>query len=487
MSIELNDIDAVFRKTRAAINSATLANKDIDIAENQLLKHRRRTHEANAHLGRLIKTFDTNLSVMGFTVHPIDGVRSEMDAWIDIVRSEMGFRYRALQSEIKNLTVPLSDQHVYAPYTRKREFESVLCVYLQRDSRLTGRTGKKIHMRRIYIDWAFRRTEREIKKTESAIKKLEYATTRAAKANDATIDAKVAYLVKKYRHIQLDGESCLVCFAKFDPTTIVVKSVCMHLYCADCLAAALVFAISRSDPDDPIKCPYCTRCPFNEVELVGDIARALLPYCDEIMHMLMQNLSNRDVKPQVLSVFGDIALSIGGEFRKYLEPVLEVLTQVMNIQVEQKDDYFCVLRESVLEAYTGIVQGLKGADTRPHQDIMLLQNHVPFIINYIVQTAQDPDLSETTMTSCAGLIGDLCAAFGAPLLPFLLEDNIVMPMLTEGKKSTTSRTKSTCSWALRAIKTLKQAQMKLRFINSPFDEDFYNNNIQFANNFPNAV
>jgi importin subunit beta-1 len=73
-----------------------------------------------------------------------------------------------------------------------------------------------------------------------------------------------------------------------------------------------------------------------------------------------------------------------------------------------------------------------------------------------VLVAQDPELSESTMTSCAGLIGDLCLAFGAPLLPFIMEDNIVMPMLMEGKKSTTSRTKSTCNWALREIKTLKQ-------------------------------
>ncbi|KAG5675743.1 hypothetical protein PVAND_005621 [Polypedilum vanderplanki] len=238
------------------------------------------------------------------------------------------------------------------------------------------------------------------------------------------------------------------------------------------------------------------------IGLVGDIARALklavIPYCDEIMSMLMQNLSNpeihRDVKPQVLSVFGDIALSISGEFKKYLEPVLDVLTQVMGLQVEQKDfemrDYFCVLRESVLEAYTGIVQGLKGPDpNKVHPDIMLLQNHVPLIVKYIVQTAQDPDLSESTMTSCAGLIGDLCAAFGAPLLPYLLEDNIVMPMLTEGKKSQASRTKSTCSWALRAIKTLKQSSQLAPAVNNVAQPPTANNNnnIQFTNNFPNAV
>lgn len=207
------------------------------------------------------------------------------------------------------------------------------------------------------------------------------------------------------------------------------------------------------------------------IGLVGDIARALklhlMPYCDEIMSMLMQNLSNheihRDVKPQVLSVFGDIALSIGVEFKKYLLPVLEVLMQVANIQVDEKDfemrDYLRLLRESVLEAYTGIVQGLKGTDMHPNPDILALQQHVPQIIKFIVTVAMDPELSESTMTSCAGLIGDLCLAFGHPLLPFITEGNILMPMLMEGRKSTTTRTKSTCSWALREIKALKPAQV----------------------------
>lgn len=203
------------------------------------------------------------------------------------------------------------------------------------------------------------------------------------------------------------------------------------------------------------------------IGLVGDIARgiklSILPYCDDFMTMLMQNLSNpeihRDVKPQVLSVFGDISLAIGAEFKKYLPPVLTVLKQIMEIQFDTTDfemrDYMRTLRESVLEAYTGIVQGLKGTDKTPSQDISLIQNQVQYIVKYIAKAAADPDLSESTMTSCAGLIGDLCLAFGSPLLPFIMEDNIVLPMLMEGKKSNLQRTKSTCNWAIREIKALK--------------------------------
>lgn len=102
--------------------------------------------------------------------------------------------------------------------------------------------------------------------------------------------------------------------------------------------------------------------------LTGDIFRALklkaLPYCDEIMTLLLENLGDnsvhRSVKPQILSVFGDIVLSIGPEFKKYLDIVLSTLAQASQCQVDRNDfdmvDYLNELREGVLDAYTGIIQ-----------------------------------------------------------------------------------------------------------------------------------
>lgn len=118
------------------------------------------------------------------------------------------------------------------------------------------------------------------------------------------------------------------------------------------------------------------------------------------------------MKPQILSVFGDIALAIGGEFKKYLDVVLNTLQQASQAQVDkvsqqcalqfmkiinelravhtssrallihalllpfQSDydmvDYLNELREGCLEAYTGIIQGLKGDQENVHREYCVL-------------------------------------------------------------------------------------------------------------------
>ena len=105
------------------------------------------------------------------------------------------------------------------------------------------------------------------------------------------------------------------------------------------------------------------------VGLVGDICRAfsnrVLAWSDEVMEVLLSNLGDnsvhRSVKPQILSVFGDMALATGPEFRKYLDHVLQTLMQASQAQVDRSDydmiDYLNELREGCLEAYTGIIQG----------------------------------------------------------------------------------------------------------------------------------
>ena len=70
-------------------------------------------------------------------------------------------------------------------------------------------------------------------------------------------------------------------------------------------------------------------------------------------------------------------------------------------------DYLNELRESVLEAYTGIIQGLKGESnaTNPNQELALIQPHVQHMVQFITVVAQDPEHSDSSVAACAGLTG----------------------------------------------------------------------------------
>lgn len=80
---------------------------------------------------------------------------------------------------------------------------------------------------------------------------------------------------------------------------------------------------------------------MSTVGVLGDVCRnveaAILPYCDDLVSIMLLDLSredvNRTIKPQILGAFGDISLVIGPNFEKYLEPVLRVLKQAMGLSV----------------------------------------------------------------------------------------------------------------------------------------------------------
>ena len=54
--------------------------------------------------------------------------------------------------------------------------------------------------------------------------------------------------------------------------------------------------------------------------------------------LLFQSNNNvhRQVKPQILSVFGDVALGIGIEFKPYLDTVLQTLAQASTLTAPDK-------------------------------------------------------------------------------------------------------------------------------------------------------
>ena len=172
------------------------------------------------------------------------------------------------------------------------------------------------------------------------------------------------------------------------------------------------------------------------VGVVGDLCRALgtalLPSCDEIMRCLLELLQsqvlNRAVKPHVISLFADIAMAIEGDFDRYTNIILGILKQAGEVNINSDDEdlveYINTLRNSILEAYTGILQGLKAANK---QDTVL--PFVEGIVEFLHRSAADENRSSEVLKSAVGLLGDLGQTFGAkmhsiymmPFVPALIQ------------------------------------------------------------------
>jgi len=205
------------------------------------------------------------------------------------------------------------------------------------------------------------------------------------------------------------------------------------------------------------------------VGVIGDICRGIgkqiLPHCNELMQVLLEDLANeavhRSVKPHILSVFGDIALAIGTEFTVYVEVILKTLQQASQANVDKTDydliDYLNELREGILESYQGIIQGLKGDDNeKPNEQVMLVKPYIESIIVFIEQVAQDEDHTDSNVAACAGLLGDLCTTFKALIIPVVEAHGVALgELLTEGRRSKTQKTKTLATWATKEIKKLK--------------------------------
>lgn len=133
------------------------------------------------------------------------------------------------------------------------------------------------------------------------------------------------------------------------------------------------------------------------VGVVGDICRALddkiLPYCDGIMTHLLKDLSSgelhRSVKPPIFACFGDVALAISEHFEKYISyalPMMQSASEVcaqMDNNDEEMIDYGNQLRRSILEAYSGILQGFKTSKAE------LMLPHAPHLLQFVDLVAKD--------------------------------------------------------------------------------------------------
>jgi importin subunit beta-1 len=197
------------------------------------------------------------------------------------------------------------------------------------------------------------------------------------------------------------------------------------------------------------------------VGLIGDLCRALgeqtIAYSDSFMTLLMQCLQSvtisRDVKPPVLSCFGDVALAIGGHFEKYLPTTMLAVGQACAIRAEMGNydliDYVNSLRNGILEAYIGITQGLKTDDKAG-----LLLPYVPELFSFLREVYADPERTVSIVSNMVGLLGDLAEVFPNGQLRELFQAQWVQQCLREGRtnRHATKAQRDIARWAREMVK-----------------------------------
>ncbi|KAG2444792.1 hypothetical protein HXX76_001535 [Chlamydomonas incerta] len=176
---------------------------------------------------------------------------------------------------------------------------------------------------------------------------------------------------------------------------------------------------------------------LSTVGVLGDVCRAvsaaIWPYCDELVSIILANLGSptvhRNIKPELLTVLGDMALAIEGQFAKYLDAVLTILRQAMGMSVQMVAandydtyDYNNLLRRGIIDALSGIAQGLgddmlkstpAGAASRDR-----LTAELPAVFAFVSsigsdKTAGDGCYDEDVARAAIALLGDLCSVLPA--------------------------------------------------------------------------
>lgn len=199
------------------------------------------------------------------------------------------------------------------------------------------------------------------------------------------------------------------------------------------------------------------------VGIVGDVCRSLgekaTKYCETLIAALFEDLQSpvlhRNVKPHILSCFGDIAMAIGPAFEPYLATAMAVLQQASMVQnpADTADyemiEYVNDLREGITEAYVGIVSGFRAGGK-----VDVLLPYMEYTISFIGLVASEGvDRSESLLRGSIGLLGDIATAFPQGPVMAKLQQQWVLDYIKVGRsRGNGSETRKTANWARDVIK-----------------------------------
>jgi importin subunit beta-1 len=104
----------------------------------------------------------------------------------------------------------------------------------------------------------------------------------------------------------------------------------------------------------------------------------------------------------------------GGAYTPYFDVSMMMLMQASSTEVPQDDEdlieYLNLLRESILEAYVGIIQGLRDGNM-----LEKFEPFVPGIMSFLQKISEDPNRDSYVLSKAVGMLGDLAQTMGAKI------------------------------------------------------------------------
>jgi len=188
------------------------------------------------------------------------------------------------------------------------------------------------------------------------------------------------------------------------------------------------------------------------------VSESISPYCDPIMEVLISKLQssevNRDIKPHILSSFSDIAMAMGSPFAKYLGVVASILKSAIELSIaeggaidEDFAEYNNDLRKAILEAYSGILQGIGRVEAEK-----CLHQESQFMIDFLERVVSEAPRDEKILCAAVGVLGDIAQALPS-LNSFMKQKEWIDRFVKDCTRSTVVSIRDTAKWAATSIAT----------------------------------
>ena len=147
-------------------------------------------------------------------------------------------------------------------------------------------------------------------------------------------------------------------------------------------------------------------------------------------------------------------MAIGPAFQPYMQFSMMLLMQASSTKVPDDDEdlieYFNQLRESILEAYVGIVQGLRDGNL-----LAQFAQFVPNVLQFLETIANDRNRDDFVLNKAVGLVGDLAQSLGKEIGP-QLNQQYVATLLNDAMATGDAEVVEMAQWASGVVTQVVQ-------------------------------